>query len=186
MTIFFKASDAELVRLRNEVFRERGMLALIQAGFTQSPFSTGWFGKDNTGGFSYEFCRVGKNSRLDMVLVYIVKGDRWIQVHLNVFRLHPEVSTIEDLKDIDGLAFHLPPNSSFLTRMASRTRSSLFDLSRHKIGAFFSKSGLRQGLDRLGARLEDDLRNIDIYIEKWLSEHDPINVDWSGCPIKKI
>lgn len=183
MSIFYKVSDSELVKFRNEVFKERGIPALNRAGFVKSPFSTAWFGRDNTGGFSYEFCRLGEDSRLDMVWVYIVRGDRWVQEHLNIFRLHPTVTNIDDLKGVDGLAYLLPPNSLLQERVASPTRRKFFNLARHKVGMFISKEGLRRRLERLGNFLEEDLSKIDLHIEKWKSEHDPISVDWNGRPL---
>jgi hypothetical protein len=83
MSLIYKVSAGELAKLRNEVFKKQGMPALIQSGFISSPFSTAWFGSDGAGGYSYEFCRVSDDSRLDMILVYINKGDSWVQLHLN-------------------------------------------------------------------------------------------------------
>lgn len=182
MSLFYKASDKELVKLKNDIFKERGIPALTQNGFYRSPFSTGWFGKNDAGGYSYEFCRVVDESRLDMILVYINKKDRWIQIHLNIFQLNPNVKSIEQLKGVDGLQFHLPPNSSSLRRITAPRRLIFAGFPRHKIRFFFSRAGLKRRLKQLGNLLENDLKNIDNFVLQWIGERKPLTTDWKGFP----
>ncbi len=180
MSLFYKVSDKELVRLRNDIFLARGIPTLIQNGFIRSPFSTAWFGKDGAGGYSYEICRISDDSRLDMIFVYINKGDRWIQPHLNIFRLHPKVNSIEQLKDVDGLQFHLPPNSKTLTRLAPERGLIFARLSQHKIRFFYSRASLERRLKKLGDLLETDLNNIDSFALRWMAENKLQITDWNG------
>jgi hypothetical protein len=184
VSLFYRASPKELVDLRNDVFKNRGMPALAQNGFVKSPFSSAWFGRDNAGGYIYEFCRVSEDSRLDMILVYINKGDSWVQLHLNIFRLHPIVKSIEQLKDIDGLQFHLPPNSRTLTRLAPARGIVLAGLPKHKVRFYFSKTGLNHRLDQLGKLIENDLINVDRFVHRWMQENSPLVTDWEGRAIK--
>lgn len=183
MSLFYKVSDRELVKLKNDIFKERGIPALTQNGFSRSPFSTGWFGKNDAGGYSYEFCRVGDESRLDMILVYINKNDRWVQLHLNIFRLSPNVNSIEQLKGVDGLQFHMPPNSSSLSRITAPRGLIFAGFPKHKIRFFFSRAGLKSRLERLGNLLENDLKNIDSFVLQWIGERKPLTTDWKGVPI---
>jgi hypothetical protein len=185
VSLFYKVSEKELVRLRNDIFKERGIPALIQNHFIRSPFSTAWYGKDGAGGYSYEFCRVSDDSRLDMILVYINKGDAWIQLHLNVFQLHPKVNSIGELKAVDGLQFHLPPNSKTLTRLAPKRGLIFAGLPQHKIRFFYSKASLERRLKQLGDLLENDLRNINSFVRRWMEENKPQNTDWKGFVVQR-
>ena len=114
----FKKSDSELLNIRNGIFLKRGIPALEGNSFIRSPFSNSWYGKDDIGSFTYEFCRLSSKSHLEFITVIIVKGDRWIQVYLNIFELQPQLKSLTELKGIDGVKFDLPPNS--LTKMRLR------------------------------------------------------------------
>jgi hypothetical protein len=153
-------------------------------GFVRS-FSTSWFGKNDAGGYSYEFCRVADESRLDMVFVHINKGDRWVQIHLNVFILYPEINSIEQLKGVDGLQFYLPPNRRSLMRIESPRGLILAGFPQHKVGFFFSREGLRGRLRKLGTLIENDLNNIDAFVRQWMREHRPVTTNWNGCAVKQ-
>ena len=185
MSLFYKVSDKELVKLKNNVFTERGIPALIKNGFSQSPFSTSWFGKDDLGGYTYDFCRISDGSRLEWIFVDISKGDRWVQLDLNIFRLHPTVVSIEQLKDVGGLQFHLPPNSITEMRLEPPDGFIFVGLPQHKIRSFFTKAGLERRLRQLGDLLQNDLENIDSFVERWVEEHGPLDTDWEGHVIKQ-
>ena len=185
MSLLYKVSDKELVKLRNDVFRERGIPALTQNGFVGSPFSASWFGKDDMGGYTYHFCRISDESRLDIVIVYIVRGDRWVQLHLNIFKLHPKVESIGQLKGEEGLQFLLPPNSASLTRLVP-PRRIIYWPPKHKVRFFFSRAGLNKRLLQLGNVIEHDLKNIDSFIIRWMNEHEIMTTAWNGCAISDI
>lgn len=183
MSLFYQVSEKELVTLRDDVFQKRGMPALVQNGFVRSPFSTSWFGKNDTGGYTYEFCRIANGSRLDMVLVHINRRDRWVQLHLNVFRLYPEVTAVAQLEGEDGLQFHLPPNSATLWRLTAPRGLILAGSPKHKVGFYLTRLGLNHRLEHLGELLEQDLAAIDTFVHRWLEEHSPLVTNWKGIPI---
>jgi hypothetical protein len=186
MGIFFKVSDNKLLEVRNKVFRENGIPALEKNGFRRSPFSTAWFGKDDIGGFTYDMCRLSANSRLETVQTLIARGDRWIQIYLNIFELHPQVTSLEQLKGVDGLQYELPPNS--LTRMRLRVDDfkgmPLFNFVEHKLKSFSSESGLNKSAEALGSLIEKDLTNIDSFIKRWHELHQINITDWTGNKMK--
>jgi len=185
MSLFYKVTDKELVKLKNYVFTERGIPALLQNGFSKSPFSTSWFGTDNTGGYTYDFCRISNESRLEIIFVHINKGDRWIQLDLNMFCLDPVVDSIDQLKDVGGLQFHLSPNNYTAIRLAPQHGIIFAGFPQHKIRSFFSKKGLERRLRQLGDLIENDLNSIDSFVERWMEEHKPMLTDWEGHVIKQ-
>lgn len=186
MGIFYKVSDAKLVEIRNKIFRENGIPALEKNGFRRSPFSTSWFGKDDIGGFTYEMCRLSENSRLEIIETIIARGDRWIQIYLNIFELHPQVTFLEQLKGVDGIQYGMPPNS--LTAMRLRVDDfkgmPLFNFVKHKLKSFRSESGLNKRAEALGKLIEKDLTNINSFIKRWHELHQPNSTDWSGNKMK--
>lgn len=177
----YTLSDKELVEVRNGIFLERGVPPLVRNGFAKSPFSTAWYGKDNMGGYSYELCKVEKDF-LCQLFVYIVSGDRWIQVFLNVFDLSPKLESIDQLRGVSGLKYQLPPNS--LTRMRlridDRERLHLFGRKEYKLKSFSSEIGLKKRVQQLGELIEQDMNTIDIFVDKWFLLHKPNVTNWEG------
>lgn len=173
MSFFYSISAKDLVECKNAVFKERGIPAILRNGFCKSPFSTAWFGKDGHGGYTYDFCRISSGSHLEILFVYVNKGDRWIQIHLNIFKLHPEVEVeaVAQLEGLDGLRFNLPPGRASLMRIYSR---------HHKIGFFITQKGLTRRLDRVGRSIENDINNIDNFVFKWRGKFTPLLTDWQG------
>lgn len=153
---------------------------LEKNGFVRSPYTTAWFDKDGRKGFSYELLRIGHDSTLEIMLIYIMYGERWIQEHINVFKLSPRVSSIAQLDGLDGLAFHLPPCSASLTRLAPPAGRILAGFPQHKLRFFVTKSGFKRRVSQLGDLLERDLSNIDSFFEWWRAENHPVTTDWTG------
>lgn len=176
----YKVPAKELVKIRNSLFLERGLPALQKKGFIQSPYTTAWFGRDNHRGFSYELLRLKGNSTLEIILVYIIYGEPWIQEHINVFKLSPEVTSMSELSGLDGMNFHLPPSSIKLTRLAPPRGLIFAGFPQHKLRFFFTKSGLNRRISQLGAALEKDLTDIDSFFTRWYVENQPTTTDWHG------
>lgn len=182
MGLFYKILDKEFLKVRNKIFLEKGVPALFKNGFEKSPFPNSWYGKDDIGGYTYELCRLSNSSNLEIITTFIVKGDKWIQIYLNIFKLYPELTSLEELETIDGIKFDLPPNS--LTKMRLRVDDfkgiPLFNFVEHRLKPFFSQNGLEKRVKELGVLIEKDLKNIDSFIEKWHGLH-PLNLtDWEG------
>jgi hypothetical protein len=83
MALFYKISDKELLFIRNKIIQEVGIHALEKNGYFKSPFSTTWFGRDDSGNFNYELSRISKN-HIEIITIYINKGKKWIKMFLNV------------------------------------------------------------------------------------------------------
>ncbi len=185
MGIFYKVTDKELLQLRNKIVVDAAIPALQKQGFSKSPFTTPWNGRNNLGDFSYELCRLSSGSLLQIVEVYVSRGDRWIQLKLNVFRLHPKVEAIEELRGLDGLQFKLPPNS--LTELRLRVDDikgmpllRLGYMNGHRLKRYYTKSGLRQSIIMLRGTIERDIRNIDRFVSRWNELHHPLVTNWTG------
>ena len=191
MGLFYKVSDKELLERRNKIFVDKGIFALSKNGFRQSPFSGAWFGKDDDGGYSYELCRLTRDSEVQILEADIIKGESWIQIRLNIFKLNPNIVSFEELRDLDGIQFHLPPNS--ITRMRLRSDDYkgpplfyMLFLPEHKIGKYKSKTGLERRIKELGDLIEKDMSNIDYFVKRWHEIHgEPMVTDWKGNQINK-
>ncbi|MDM5271128.1 hypothetical protein PGH07_02975 [Sulfurovum sp. zt1-1] len=183
MSLFYKASNKELANLRKEVFLKRGMPTLEKKGFVKSPFQGAFFGSFPFG-YMYEFCRIDKNSLLIYFTVTIVRGDKYIQLHLNIFKLQPEIHSVEELKGIDGIQYQLPPNNRTKIRLSPPKGLIFYKMPQEKIKTYYTKSGLDKRIEELGDILEKNLTNIDTFIERWLHEHQPMLTAWNGMPQK--
>lgn len=191
MGLSYKASDKELLEARSNIFLERGVPELRKNGFEQSPYSAAWFGKNNLGDYTYELCRASKDSHLEVIVTHISKGDKWVKVFLNIFKLTPELKSVEQLQGVDGLHYHLPPNS--LTKMRLKVDdikgiplfSYSFLFGGHKLKFFNSEDGLKKRVKQLGDLIEKDLNKIDSFIERWHELHQPNLTDWEGNKIKQ-
>lgn len=190
MEIFYRATLKELLDVRNKIVRETAIPCLLQQGFTKSPFSTAWNGRNNLGSFAYELCRLTPNSCLEIVNIYVASGDHWITFNFNVFQLTPKVESVEQLKGVDGLQFKLPPNC--LTEM--RLRSDGIDgmpllrlsyMRGHKLRRFYTRAGLVQSIERLRAVVASDMNNIEQFVNRWHELHHPLLTSWTGHNISQ-
>ncbi|MCR9014604.1 hypothetical protein [Aquiflexum gelatinilyticum] len=186
MRLFYKASEKELLLIRNRIFHDKCLPALKKNGFEQSPFSTAWFGKNNLGDFTYELCRVRIDSILEIVETHVSKGDKWIKVYLNIFKLSPDLRFLQQLQGVDGLQYHLPPNSLTKMRLRSDDIKGMplldyhFMFGGHKIRSYHTKTGYDREIRKLNNRIEKDLNNIDSFVERWHELHKPNLTDWKG------
>lgn len=186
MGLFYKVSEKELFLIRDRIFLDKGLSSLKNNGFDQSPFSTAWFGKNNLGDLTYELCRVRKDSILEIVVTHISKGDQWIKVFLNIFKLSPNLRSLEQLQGVDGLQYHLTPNSLTKMRLRSDDIKGMplldyhFMFGGHKIRSYHTKIGYDREIRELSKRIEKDLTNIDSFVERWHELHQPNLTNWEG------
>lgn len=189
MGLFYKVSPKEMTDLRKNIFLEKGIPALSQKGFVRSPFSTFWYGYQQGIGYSYYLCRLTDNSALETITVDIVRGDRWIQIKLNIFELSPAVTSIQQLTGIDALQYGLAPHtaSEMRLRIDDRKRVPIFDISNmyrhHKIYSYHTPKGLKRRASQLGNRIEKDLLNIDDFIKRWKEKYKINKTNWEGQAI---
>lgn len=189
MALFYTASPKELLQIRNKIFLDVGLPALQKNGFEKSPFSTAWFGKNEDVGYSYELCRLVGLDTFEIISVHIVRRDIWIQIFLNIFKIQPHLDSINQLRNLDGLKFHLPPNSASSMRLKSDdivgppilNRDYMF--RNHKLKAYYTKPGLAKRADELEKIIARDLNNIEYFIKRWNEIHKPMVTTWEGTPI---
>ena len=187
MRLIYKASEKELMNLRNSIFVEKCIPALNLLGFEKCPFSTSWFGRNNLGDYSYYFSRIINKTMIQIVTVEINKGDTWIQVYLNIFKLVPAVEKLEQLNKNGGLKFFLPPNSLSEIRLPYYKNPPIlqyrFWFKEHKIGYYLTKNGLTNRIQELGDIVTSDIKNMDYYISRWHEKFIANTVDWEGNKI---
>ena len=178
----YNLSEKELLEVRKNVFANIGIPILLNNGFEPSPFSTAWYGKNSLGDYTFEFCRISQNSILELVVTHISRGDKWIKIFLNIFQLEPKITTLKKIKGVDGLQYHLPPNS--LTKMRLDTDfDNGFNFpnpKEYKLKNYCSRNGFLKRVDQLGVNIENDLTNIDYFIENWHKYHKMNFTDWEG------
>jgi hypothetical protein len=189
MGLFYRATPKELLDIRNKIILETAIPSFFKNGFKKSPFSTAWFGRNAHKDFSYELCRLTSNSRLEIIDIYIARGDRWIKLKLNIFELEPQVDSIDQLNNVDGLQFVLPPNS--LTEMHWRSDDikgpPLFRLNYmfgHKLKSFHTKGGLARNIKRLTKTVQTDSDNLEYFVKRWYELHYPMRTSWTGHEVR--
>lgn len=189
MNLFYTASAKELLQIRNKVFLDFGLPELQKKDFQQSPFSSAWFGRNNLGDYTYDLCRLTSSSMLEIIVVHISTGDRWIKVFLNVFVLQPSLDSIVQLKRTDGIKFRLPPNS--ISEMQLRVDditgppilNYYFWFGNHKLGSYHTRTGLKERAEKLGKIIGRDMSNIDRFVKRWHEIHKAMVTGWDGSPI---
>ncbi|MBN9386334.1 MAG: hypothetical protein J0H74_36585 [Chitinophagaceae bacterium] len=187
MGLFYHVSPKELLKIRNEIFITEGIPALKKNGFDRAPFSESLFGRNNLGDFTYELCRLNTDSVLDFLQAHIAKGDNWIQIYLNVFKLHPHLESLVQLKNINGMQFRLRPNSEtkMRLRMDDFKGMPLFRTVEHKIKTYYTQKGLQKRINELAKLINSDLSNINSFKKRWHELHEPMKTDWEGRNVNK-
>lgn len=193
MSMFYKVSDKQLLKDRNDLFNEVGISSLQNNGFIRAPFKTSWNGEYNksTQGYNYQFARIDRTNFLEIIDVYILKGEPWIQIYLNIFEISPVIKSATHLINNEGLSFGIPPNS--ITKMRLRSVGDykgppifyMMFLPEHKIGSYYTKSGYEAELTKLKKLIKSDMENIDDFVKRWHELHKPNITDWEGNIISK-
>lgn len=180
MGLFYRATDKALLEIRKKIFLDKGVPALVKNDFEKSPFSTAFWDKNNLGDYSYEFCKLTESSLLHLVTVHINKGDKWIQIKLNIFKLNNNIKNLQQLNQTDGIQFHLPPNSISNMRLHVDDFKGIplfnydFMFKNHKLKFFFTKNGFDKSVKKLSTRIENDLTDFNKYVKRWNKIHKPI------------
>jgi hypothetical protein len=176
------------LRIRKEIVLENAIPKLIEKGYEKSIFSTSEFGYHPSLGYFYELCR-GRNNRLEVIEISVLRDERWIQISLNIFELNPTLSSIRQFKGLEGTKFNLLPNTQTKMRLRSDEYKGmpLFHIlfsKKHKLGSYFSKRGLNKRIFQLRNLIENDMKNIDYFVEKWYELHKPNLTTWEGILIE--
>lgn len=184
--MFYKVSDKSLLSIRNRILLN-AIPTLEEQGFEKSPFTTSWYGRNNLGDFTYELARLS-NSCLELLTIYICRGDKWIQAYLNIFELSPIPKTLSELNRVKGMAFGLPPDNLTEMRLdldlpGRNFFRRVFPKDEYRLRSFYTQSGLIKRQQELENLLKHDFRNIDLKIGLWYKVHKPMRTDWEGKPI---
>lgn len=191
MGMFYRVSDKQLLKDRNDIFKEVGIPALERNGFIMSPFNGSWHGEYDKSieGFIYEFSRLTGDNHLQRVDVYILNRERWIQIYLNVFELSPQLISIKALNKHDGVQFGLPPASKTKMRLRNDDYKGppilyMLFLPEHKIRSYYTKFGYETEVKKLNKLIKSDMENIDYFVKRWHEiHHNPTKTTWEGTPI---
>ncbi len=100
------------------------------------------------------------------------------------------MNSLDQLNNIDGMQFYLPPNSISRMRLKSDDISGPAILSydylfrNHGLRSYYTKAGLARRAHQLGKIIAYDLDNIDRYVKRWHEIHTPLLTTWQGVPVK--
>lgn len=188
----FKISDKELLDARNTIFKNYGIPELEKNGYVKSPFKTSWFGQydSNIRGYCYELCKLTDQNQLHFISASMLKGDKRIKISLNIFELNEKLHSLDDLKDCDGINFHLPPNDSTSMQLRSDDYKGpplfyMLFLPEHKLGKINSQSSFEKEVSKLKDLVTKDMANIDSFVHRWYELHKPYITDKEGNVVKK-
>lgn len=115
--MFLKITQLESFKIRNNIVLKNVIPELGKKYFTKSPFVNSYYGLANPSLYIYEMCRLVDCQYIEFITIYISKRDSYIQIYLNIFELSPSLNDIYQLKNIDGLNFHLLPNNKKRARL---------------------------------------------------------------------
>ena len=188
--MFYKVSEKEMLKDRNEIFLKDIVPILKEKGFEKSPFKSACFGYCNSYLYIYEMCRLN-SSLLEFVETDICRKDKYIQIHINSFKLTPEIRSVSSLNGIDGLNYKIPPDSTKKMRLdvdfidCPPVFSMDFWFKTLKIGYCFTKKGYARQVKRLKNLAQEKVRNIDCFFKKWYTRHSPNITEWDGKLVEK-
>ncbi len=187
MGLIYKVSDKELLGVRNEIFKSVGIPSLLKNGFELDPFNTSWHGQydKNIKGCIYQFSRLREQKYLERIEVFILNGEKWIQIYLNIFELQPKLGNLLQLNQFEGIKFGIAPNSSTKMRLRSDDYKGpplfyMLFLPEYKIGKFNTKKGFEIQIEKLKNLIKTDMEDIDSFVERWHELHKPNITDWEG------
>lgn len=174
-----------ILKARKGIFLEDALPILKSKGFVDTPFKTsnfGWCGF----GYIYDMCRLREGKFLEFVSVRIPKGDKYIQIFINVFEITPHLISLLPLKEAECLKYFILPNSEKEMRLDSDFINGSPILSKEfwfgglKLGHYFTKMGYNKQVDKLKKKVKVKVCDIDAYFEKWHGCHRPNLVKWNG------
>lgn len=188
MGLYYKVTPKKLLETKNEIFVKRGIPALIKNGFEKMPMTGAAYGRNSFGDYTYSLARINSASHLETITTHICRGDKWIQIYLNVFKLKPAIESLNQLNGVDSMQFGLPPNKNSEMRLRSDDFKGmpLFNTKQHKIKSSFTERGFQRQVIELGKLIEGDLSNIDSFIRRWHELHKPLVTTWEGKTIDTV
>ena len=118
------------------------------------------------------------------------KGEKRIKITLNIFELNEKLNSVHELKDSEGISFHLPPNDSTTMRLRSDDYKGpplfyMLFLPEYKLGKINSQSSFDKEVSKLSNLIKKDMANIDSFEKRWHNLHKPYITDREGNAVKK-
>ena len=180
MGIFYSVTEKQVYEVRKKIFAEKGIPLLLNHGFEKSPFTGACFGKYNNRFQIYDFCRLTNDSMLQNITEHIIQGDKWIQISLNIFQLENTIKYLQQLINVDGIKFSLPPHSISNMRLHVDDYKGIpllnYDsmFKNHKLNSYWTRWGLEKSVKKLENRIVVDLTNFEKYVFRWHKLYKPI------------
>ncbi|MBB1644826.1 MULTISPECIES: hypothetical protein [Sphingobacterium] len=188
MDYFFELSKKQLLKDRNDIFKEVGIPSLLKNGFEMSVFNNDSNGEFDPAHqeFNYNFCRLTENTYLEMLYVTINKNENNICFYICAFKLVPKIDSLISMKGTDGMPFYMTINNKnkyMQLRCDDYKGSPLYHMlfsPSYDIKCYFTKSGYEYKRQRLKHLVKSDMTNIDRFVKRWYELHKPIIKDPDG------
>ena len=183
---YYSATEKEVLKIRNEIFLQDAVLILQEKGFEKSPFKTTCFGRLDSLAYIYEMCRLRDGRFLNLITVNICRKDKYIKIFINSFEIFPKITSLSQLSGLDGLKYHIPPNSKKEMRIDTDfiegppILSKSFWFEQLELGNYFTKKGYCKQVEKLRKAVISKVRNIDLFFQKWSKLHFPNVVKYDG------
>ena len=109
---------------------------------------------------------------------------------MNIFELNKKLNSISELKDCDGINFHLPPIDQTMMQLRSDDYKVppffyMLFLPEYKLGRYKTKSIFEKEVNKLRDLVKKYMTNIDSFVDRWHELHKPNITDREGNVVKK-
>lgn len=105
---FYWPTSKEIYKAKRAVFLSHGVPQLLAVGFVRAPFKDANHGNTNVDSHQYTFCRL-RNESLELLIVDICNGDRFVKCKLGIYELDHPGTTYEELSSKEVLPYLIPP-----------------------------------------------------------------------------
>lgn len=175
----------EFLVVRNVIFVELGIFFFENNGFVKLLFLFFLYGRNNFNDYIYELCRLFEGFKLELIEIYIFRGDKWIKIFLNIFELFLKVNLLVELKEKNCISYMFFLNSEKKMRLRMDDSEMILLICmliylEYKFGRYFSENGFKREENKLWNLIEKDMNNIDMFVNRWYELYSFNKIDWEG------
>jgi hypothetical protein len=139
-----------------------------------------YWGSEPHGGYQYDLSRLRTSSNLELLTVYIIRGDRRFQLQYNQVEISPTANALGDLCGIDDMPFRLPPASATQMEVPpARWLGEPFWPAPYKVARWrlWFGVGVQQAIGFQITRMIRDLQKFERFVRHWENTRKRIRID---------
>lgn len=167
-----------LVKERCGLFEKYAVPMLHNQGFV-SYYDKKNMGHDSSGNYLYLLVRF-KDEFLECVTCHVIRGDRFLQIRLNIYKPNFNKEHFDLEKLSSALLFHpqiMRLRSRIDLHLREKKWNSIILNQKYYISYHYFEWCARNDLERVGKLLIQDMENIDAFRDRWLLINKPIVLD---------